>query len=230
MERCKLPKDIMRLLLQKYFDDSTILKCLRVCKFTNACVDSECKTKMQRGLILKRMKDKHDVYNRRKVLERVQSYSNGDINFVKRWMSKPIHFCEICETPMFEQELLTHVCEPVVESSRCDQCGMFQSYHVHSFDKLSQREHQLPCPLREMTCEDVQKFNTNHYHNLSNILAPCSFKGSFQEIWFKHRKRCKAECLQCDCEFPLKYFYDHFALGGIDKLTRRYLLVCKKIR
>lgn len=224
MERCYLVKDIIRLLIQQYFDAPTLYQCLFVCKFTNKCVD---KKKMQKCLIYKRMEDKYVKHITKIILERVKKDSKGDKQFVKRWMKNPISVCRYCETPMFEQELKTHYCVPTRECSYCNICGLFFKDYIHAFDNF--RSYGLVCPLKEMNCNEYLLWCESYSYNISDVLRICSFKSYFQELFFKHYKECEAECLICETKFPLICFDDHFKKTRVNFMGQ-YKLVCKKIK
>lgn len=120
----RVSKDILRLLIREYFDHTTVIKCLRINKFTRSCVTFEAQTAAERGCVRLKMERRVNIYVRAKTEERVKRELKGNKKLIKHWMSKPIVFCNVCETHMFEVDLNSHQCFPPTNSSWCDCCQM----------------------------------------------------------------------------------------------------------
>ena len=63
----RVSKDILRLLIHEYFDYATVIKCLRVSKFTRSCVTFEAQKAAERGCVREMMERRVNSYGRSKI-------------------------------------------------------------------------------------------------------------------------------------------------------------------
>lgn len=229
--RCRIPKDLIRVLINEYFDDHTVLNCMLVCKFMLNSITNERKIAMHKGIVNYYMKRRYDEYINNKIEIRVRNDACGDKSIIDKWISKPKIVCEYCEEPMFNEDVSTHDCIIPEKSSKCKCCGYFFKSTVHRFRGLSScwrlNPHNSPCPLQVISCSKVQQLLSSC--DISVILSPCHVKQLFQQIILQHRRQCIVTCLHCDSEIPLVN-NNHFKSIVRPKGSKYDVVICKKIK
>jgi len=215
----KISKDILGLLINKYFDNLTLYNCQFVSKTIYNFIGKEKLRTIRLEKAKHDFKTKKLEYEKQNIKHRLEFSLPNTIGKKERKkllnnaLKHNVVVCEKCELYMLSNELNTHNCILVnaFSSIFCKWCNLYH-YDFRHYPPLK-------CSLQIVECG-----NSSNYP----VTTHCDFRGPYKEV-LQHRRTCVCFCTQCETELVGEGIDKHF-FSTTTNDPHKIRLVCKKLK